>query len=330
MRLKNIILMFLAATLGGIIALAGNKFFFKQETFTNYINPTQDNIGRYTNYFPNGGDLDFTASAEKAVHGVVHIKTAYETEQNYSLYDFLFNGRPYKPMAGSGSGVIISDDGYIVTNNHVIDMTTDIEVVLNDKRSFRAKVIGKDAATDLALLKIDAKEITSIPFGNSDDVKVGQWVLAVGNPFNLTSTVTAGIISAKGRNISLLESSNSIESFIQTDAAINPGNSGGALVNLQGELVGINAAIASNTGSYSGYSFAIPTSIVKKIVADLKEYGIVQRALLGVSLEDVTDEVAKKMDLDKIEGVLVEGTLQGSTAAKAGIIKNDIILKIDN
>jgi len=330
MKIKNFILFLFVATLGGIIALAGNKLLFKQDNQTIYINRSQDNPGTFANYKPVSGELDFTGAAEKAVHGVVHIKTAYEVNQSYSLYDFFFNGRPYQPAAGSGSGVIISSDGYIVTNYHVIDMSTDIEVVLNDKRSFKAKVIGKDPTTDIALLKINAKDLSPIAFGNSDDVKVGQWVLAIGNPFNLTSTVTAGIISAKGRNISLLESSNSLESFIQTDAAINPGNSGGALVDLEGKLVGINAAIASNTGSYSGYSFAIPTSIVKKIVGDIKEYGVVQRALLGVSLEDINDEIAKKMNLDKIEGVLVEGTLQGSTAEKAGILKNDIILKIDN
>ena len=330
MKLKNVIVLFLVAVLGGIAALTGNKLFFKQNDQVHFENPYQQRFASLTNYVPNPGDFDFTVAAEKAIHGVVHIKTAYEVDQNYSLYDFFFNGRPLKPAAGSGSGVIISGDGYIVTNNHVIDMTTDIEVVLNDKRSFRAKVIGKDPATDLALLKIETKDLSPIVFGNSDDVKVGQWVLAVGNPFNLTSTVTAGIISAKGRNINVLERTNSIESFIQTDAAINPGNSGGALVDLQGQLIGINAAIASNTGSYSGYSFAIPASIVKKIVGDLKEYGIVQRALLGVSLHDIDNEIAKKMNLGKIEGVLVESTLQGSTAAKAGILQNDIILKIDN
>jgi serine protease Do len=329
MKIKNAFLVLLIATIGGVIAIAVNKIFFEQKKETTIIYPANEQISRYTSFTPGTGDLDFTVAAEKAVHGVVHIKTAYEVDQTYTLYDFFFNGQPYKPAAGSGSGVIISTDGYIVTNNHVIDMSTDIEVILNDKRSFRAKIIGKDPATDLALLKIDAKDLMPIAYGNSDEVKVGQWVLAVGNPFNLTSTVTAGIISAKGRNISLLERANSIESFIQTDAAINPGNSGGALVDLQGNLIGVNAAIATNTGSYSGYSFAIPSSMVKKIISDLKEYGTVQRALLGVSLEDITDKVAKEMGLDKIEGVLVEGTLQGSSAAKSGIIKDDIILKID-
>jgi serine protease Do len=330
MKLKNVILVFVIATIGGIVAIAGNKLLFHENNQTNFINPYNEQVARFTNYTPGSGDLNFTLAAEKAVHGVVHIKTAYEVDQNYSLYEFFFNGRPYQPAAGSGSGVIISADGYIVTNNHVIDNSTDIEVVLNDKRSFRAKIIGKDPTTDLALLKIEAKDLLPISFGNSDDVKVGQWVLAVGNPFNLTSTVTAGIISAKGRNISLLDRANSIESFIQTDAAINPGNSGGALVDLQGQLIGINAAIASNTGSYSGYSFAIPTSIVKKIVGDLKEFGTVQRALLGVKLLDINDEVAKKMNLEKIEGVLAGEISKGSTAAKAGIHKDDIILKIDN
>jgi len=328
MKLKNVITVFVIATIGGIVAIAGNNLFFQKEKNFKTIEPFHSNFARYTGYSQPSGDLDFTFAAEKAVHGVVHIKTAYEADQSYSLYDFFFNGRPYKPSAGSGSGVIISSDGYIVTNNHVIDMSTEIEVVLNDKRSFRAKVIGKDPSTDLALLKIDSKELSPIAFGSSDDIKVGQWVLAVGNPFNLTSTVTAGIVSAKGRNINILERPNSIESFIQTDAAVNPGNSGGALVDLQGQLIGINAAIASNTGSYSGYSFAIPSSIVQKVVADLKEFGIVQRALLGVSLEDIDAETAKRLNLEKIQGVYVQGTLQGSSAAKAGIMKNDIILKI--
>lgn len=329
MKLKNVILVFVIATIGGIVAIAGNKLFFEKSDYA-YDSPQfLNNFARYTNFTTGNTELDFTIAAEKAVHGVVHIKTAYEVDQSYSLYDFFFHGRPYKPSAGSGSGVIISSDGYVVTNNHVIDQSTEIEVVLNDKRSFRAKVVGKDPSTDLALLKINAKDLIPINFGNSDDVKVGQWVLAVGNPFNLTSTVTAGIISAKGRNINLMDRPNSIESFIQTDAAVNPGNSGGALVDLQGQLVGINAAIASNTGSYTGYSFAIPSGIVKKVVADLKEFGIVQRALLGVSLQDINAQKAKEIGLDKIQGVLVEGTLQGSSAAKAGILPGDIILRID-
>jgi serine protease Do len=329
MKLKNVILVFVIATIGGIVAIAGNKLFFEKSDYA-YDSPQfLNNFARYTNFTSGNTELDFTIAAEKAVHGVVHIKTAYEVDQSYSLYDFFFHGRPYKPSAGSGSGVIISTDGYVVTNNHVIDQSTEIEVVLNDKRSFRAKIVGKDPSTDLALLKINAKDLIPINFGNSDDVKVGQWVLAVGNPFNLTSTVTAGIISAKGRNINLMDRPNSIESFIQTDAAVNPGNSGGALVDLQGQLVGINAAIASNTGSYTGYSFAIPSGIVKKVVADLKEFGIVQRALLGVSLQDINAQKAKEIGLDKIQGVLVEGTLQGSSAAKAGILPGDIILRID-
>ncbi len=328
MKLKNVILVFFIASIGGIVAITGNRLFFDQKNQSNINTPNQENYAKYVGLSNNVGDLDFTIAAEKAVHGVVHIKTAYEVEQSNSLYDFFFNGRPYKPSAGSGSGVIISTDGYIVTNNHVIEMSTEIEVVLNDKRSYKAKIIGRDPSTDIALLKIDAKNLSPVGFGNSDDIKVGQWVLAVGNPFNLTSTVTAGIISAKGRNINLNNSQYSIESFIQTDAAVNPGNSGGALVDLQGLLIGINAAIASNTGSYSGYSFAIPSGIVQKVVADLKEFGIVQRALLGVSLEDINAEKARELNMSKIEGVYVEGTLQGSSAAKAGIMKKDVILKI--
>jgi serine protease Do len=330
MKLKKIFNVFIIAAIGGFVAIAGNQIFFNKKQATVFPAPNNYDLSRAVSLTPNTGDVDFIVAAEKAVNGVVHIKTAYEAQQSYSLYDFFFHGKPYKPAEGSGSGVILTNDGYIVTNNHVIAMSTDIVVVLNDKRSFKAKLIGKDPSTDLALLKIEATNLVPVAFGNSDAIKVGQWVLAVGNPFNLTSTVTAGIVSAKGRNINLLDAQNSIESFIQTDAAVNPGNSGGALVDLQGNLVGINAAIATNTGSYSGYSFAIPVNIVKKVVADLKDFGIVQRALLGVSLTDITADIAKSLGMDKIQGVLIESTLQGSAASKAGLAKNDVILKINN
>ncbi|HEY6159927.1 MAG TPA: trypsin-like peptidase domain-containing protein, partial [Bacteroidia bacterium] len=234
----------------------------------------------------------------------------------------------------TGSGVIISGDGYIVTNNHVIDKGDKVEVTLNDKRTYTADVIGKDPSTDLALLKIKEQNLPYLVYGNSDDVKVGEWVLAVGNPFNLTSTVTAGIVSAKGRNINILDNGHSanspapIESFIQTDAAVNPGNSGGALVNSAGQLVGINSAIASNTGSYTGYSFAVPVNIVKKVVNDLLEFGTVQRAFMGVSIRDIDSKFAGEKNITDLAGVYVNGVTGGGAAEEAGIKEGDIITKI--
>ncbi|MEE1089990.1 MAG: Do family serine endopeptidase, partial [Paludibacteraceae bacterium] len=231
---------------------------------------------------------------------------------------------------GSGSGVIISTDGYIVTNNHVIDNASTVEVTLNDKRKFDAKVIGTDPSTDIALLKIEADSLPIISFGNSDNLHIGEWVLAVGNPFNLTSTVTAGIVSAKARNINILNAEMKIESFIQTDAAVNPGNSGGALVNTRGELIGINTAIASQTGSYTGYSFAVPISIVSKVVADLKEYSVVQRAVLGVQIADINDELAKEKNLKTLKGAYIVAVQENSSAADANLKEGDIIISINN
>ena len=232
------------------------------------------------------------------------------------------------PSAG-GSGVIISQDGYIITNNHVIDGGGKVEVSLQNKRIYKATVVGKDPYTDLALLKIEASGLKPLVYANSDVVQVGEWVLAVGNPFNLTSTVTAGIVSAKGRNINILQGMYSIESFIQTDAVVNPGNSGGALVNMRGELVGINAAIMSETGAYEGYSFAIPSNLVQKIMRDLKEFGIAQRALLGVRIKDVDNEIAADFDLGNVEGVLVRTVDVGSGAEEAGLQMNDIIIGVN-
>ena len=280
---------------------------------------------------------DFTIAAEKAVHAVVHVKTKAMRSNNYSnnpFYEFFFGDRGYnmqpEPIMGFGSGVIISDDGYIITNNHVIDDMDEIEVVLNDRRSFSAEVIGKDPSTDLALLKIKATQLPYLVYGNSDELKLGQWVLAIGNPYNLTSTVTAGIVSAKARNISILQEQFAIESFIQTDAAVNPGNSGGALVNTYGELVGINTAIASRTGAYSGNSFAIPVSIVKKVIADLKEFGVVQRAILGVTIQDVTQQLANENNIDEVNGVYVNGVRDDGAAKDAGMKTGDIILSVNN
>ena len=278
--------------------------------------------------------VDFTQAAERSVEAVVHVKTKYYRQQQYvdPFYQFFF-GRPQQsqqPSAmASGSGVILSNDGYIVTNNHVIEDANEIEVVLNDKRTFTAKLIGTDPNTDLALLKIEATDLPTIEIGNSDDLRVGEWVLAVGNPFNLTSTVTAGIVSAKARSINILNSDMKIESFIQTDAAVNPGNSGGALVNTRGELVGINTAIASQTGSYAGYAFAIPTAIMQKVVADLRQYGTVQRALLGIRMLDITQQVKDQLSLESMEGVYVGEVISGSAADKAGMKAGDVIVQVD-
>ena len=257
-----------------------------------------------------GAQTDFTVAAEKTVDAVVHVKTSYRAQSGYSLgnpfLDFFFGGPQQgmsQPMQTSGSGVILTRDGYIVTNNHVIEKGEHIEIVLNDKRTFTAKLVGRDPSTDIALLKVDAADLPYIEFGNSDELRLGEWVLAIGNPFNLSTTVTAGIISAKARNISIINDRYAIESFIQTDAAVNPGNSGGALVNLKGELVGINTAIASQTGSYAGYSFAVPVSIAKKIVSDLMEFGEVQRAIMGVSIVELTEELARQQGINQIKGV---------------------------
>ena len=285
-------------------------------------------------------NIDFTTAADLSVHAVVHVKTTYplESSQNQYLYDpfrdFFGQRAPQREEApvATGSGVIISQDGYIVTNNHVVDGADKVEVTLNDKRSYVAEVIGKDPTTDLALLKIKETNLPYMSYGNSDDVKVGEWVLAVGNPFNLNSTVTAGIISAKARNIGILgddqSRGNAIESYLQTDAAVNPGNSGGALVNTKGELIGINSAIASNTGSYTGYSFAIPVNMARKVVADLLEFGVVQRAFIGVSISDLDARLAREKNISELKGVYVNGLTPGGSGEEAGIQEGDVITKI--
>lgn len=295
---------------------------------------------------PQGQLPDLTQAAEKSVLAVVHIQVKMEQQQQMGmgednpLYFFFGPGgpegsnprghrnQPQYAMA-SGSGVIISSDGYIVTNNHVVDDAVNVQVILDDNRKFTAKVIGKDANTDIALVKIDANDLPYLVWGNSDALKLGEWVLAVGNPFNLTSTVTAGIVSAKSRSIGIISGQMPLESFIQTDAAVNPGNSGGALVNTRGDLVGINSAIASETGSYSGYSFAVPASIAQKVVSDIKKYGEVQRAVLGVLMQTVNDSIGKANKLDKIEGAYVQSTTPDGAARKIGIKKGDIIVSID-
>ncbi|MFN5324835.1 MAG: Do family serine endopeptidase [Bacteroidota bacterium] len=278
----------------------------------------------------------FVAASDATVPAVVHVKTTYSVSSNSGYYnpfqDFFWGDRGFRnpaPSRSAGSGVIITDDGFIVTNNHVVENSEKVEVTLHDKRTLPAKVIGTDPSTDLALLKIEDKGLPYLPYGNSDNVKVGEWVLAVGNPFNLTSTVTAGIVSAKARNISILPDQQfPIESFIQTDAAVNPGNSGGALVDTQGSLIGINTAIASSTGSYSGYSFAIPVNIVRKVVSDLIEFGNVQRAFIGVSIRDIDSKLADEKGIKKLNGVYVAGLTEGGAAESAGIEEGDIITKV--
>ncbi|MDY6437312.1 MAG: Do family serine endopeptidase [Bacteroidales bacterium] len=281
--------------------------------------------------------VDFTVAAEKSVNAVVHIRTEIVTSNTY--YDFfgsfleqLYGNRvqiPDNVSVGFGSGVVISSDGYIVTNNHVVEGARKIEVTFNDKHKREAEIIGTDPTTDIALIKVDAKGLEHLTFGDSDKVRVGEWVLAVGNPFNLTSTVTAGIVSAKARNINIL-GAGTIESFIQTDAAVNPGNSGGALVNTKGDLIGINAAIASRTGSYEGYSFAIPSNIAKKVVEDFLLYGSLQRAYLGIVPAEITEELAGKMNLEVLSGVYVEDVFDGGAAQKAGLKKGDVILSVND
>lgn len=272
--------------------------------------------------------VSFEQAARVVTPAVVNINTVFGAGE-FSLTPMDLN---FDPLARpSGSGVIISDDGYIVTNQHVIEDATGIEVVLNDNQRYFAKVIGQDPSTDLALLKIKARNLPFLRYGNSDTVVPGEWVLAVGNPFDLNSTVTAGIVSAKARNIGILRDKNNlqVESFIQTDAAVNPGNSGGALVNLKGELIGINSAIATVTGSYSGYSFAIPVSIVKKVMDDLLEFGAVQRGLLGVEIRDVTAKLAQEQSLDVVRGVYINRVNGGSAANESGIEAGDVITAID-
>lgn len=295
-----------------------------------------------------GVATDFTVAAENSIHAVVHImsKTTRSAQYGQSpidLFEYFFGYREYsqprqqQPQVGYGSGVIITRDGYIVTNNHVVEGADELQVTLNDQRSFTAKIVGTDPTTDIALIKIDAEDLPTIPFGNSDELKVGEWVLAVGNPLNLTSTVTAGIVSAKARNLGIIGSQSAngapslgIESFIQTDAAVNPGNSGGALVNTKGELVGINTAIVSSSGAFSGYSFAVPVSIVSKVVTDLRQYGSVQRAMLGVNIQSMTSDLAKHYNIDMREGVYVAGVSDRSGAKEAGLHEGDIIVKVAN
>lgn len=292
-----------------------------------------------------GGPVDFTETAKKVLDAVVHIRStqssrgrdqAMQPQQLPDLFREFFGDRfqmpenmPQQPMYGSGSGVIIDEKGHIVTNNHVINNASELEVTLHNNETFKALVIGADPSTDLALLQIKGDNLKALSFADSDDVEIGEWVLAVGNPYSLYSTVTAGIVSAKARNININPEKLAIESFIQTDAAINPGNSGGALVDLDGRIVGINSAIATRTGSYTGYGFAIPSNIVTKVISDLLKYGSVQRGVLGVTITTMNGSLAKKKKIDFVKGVWVETVGEESAAEKAGIKAGDIIFKVD-
>lgn len=335
MKAGRIFFTFFVGLAGGLVAVLAFQYIDNNNISEGELiqNETKVSLTNYNPLKASAMETDFTFAAEKTVNAVVHVKTLYNTDAySNSFYDFFFGDvyRQQTPHAMSaGSGVIISSNGYIVTNNHVIDGSDKVEVILNDKRKFEAKLVGKDPKTDIALLKIDEQDLPFLSYGNSDEIRVGEWVMAVGNPFNLTSTVTAGIVSAKARNINIL-SRFAIESFIQTDAAVNPGNSGGALVNTAGDLVGINTAIASNTGSFTGYSFAVPVNIVRKIVADLIEFGEVQRAYIGVYPRDIDAALANTLGLKEIQGVFVDGVNEDGAAAVAGIKNGDIILSIGN
>ena len=333
--------MVFSSLFGGMVAVVGYSIMVPPTTIVRQA--ANSNPVALTNYtfdsssfvVPEG--LNFVFAAKKGTASVVHIRTTYSggNQVQNPFHNFFreyfgeqSNPRNYGPSRGAGSGVIISDDGYIVTNNHVIENAIEIEVVLNDNRSYKAEIVGVDKNTDLAVIKIKEAGLSAVSYGNSNDIQIGEWVLAIGNPFEFRSTVTAGIISAKGRNINILRGDFKIESFIQTDAAVNPGNSGGALVNLNGELIGINTAIASPSGAFAGYSFAVPATLVQKVVKDLVDYGAVQRALLGVQITDVNAELAEERDLDVVKGVFITGVQEGA-AKDVGIKQGDVIIAIN-
>ena len=320
--------LFLVSLLSGATTLGAYKLFFENNNSSDSIvSMAPSNFTR--NVGSADGNLDFTEAADKTVHSVVHVKNvSFRTVSNPIMEFFYgFRGGQQQEQVGTGSGVIISEDGYIVTNNHVIKDASEIEITLNNKKSYKAKLIGTDSKMDIALLKIDADEkLPYTVFADSDTVKVGEWVLAVGNPYNLNSTVTAGIVSAKARNLD----TRGIQSFIQTDAAVNPGNSGGALVNTRGELIGINTMISSQTGSYVGYSFAVPSNITKKIIEDLMEYGNVQRGILGVEGAELNGAASKELGIKQTQGFYVSKVNKNSGAEKSGIKSGDVIIKLDN
>lgn len=349
-KTKNVLFIVLIAVVSSVVTLLGYNVINKNNAENLSGNTvTSEEIGAYsatfdqnknvvlTNLTTSEGYPDFTEAAKRSVDGVVHVKTKTVSQQQYiNPFDFFFgfgDRTPAQPreQVGFGSGVIISSDGYIITNNHVVENANEVSVSLNDNREFVAKVIGTDPQSDIALIKIEGEDFPYITFGNSDALEVGEWVLAVGNPFNLTSTVTAGIVSAKNRGNVI---DGGIQSFIQVDAAVNPGNSGGALVNTRGELIGINTAIFSQTGNFTGYAFAVPISIAGKVAADLKEYGAVQRAYLGIQVPNIEnirrENPERARELSQITGVLVEEFSERSAAKAAGLEKGDIITEINN
>lgn len=334
--LKSIARPVLFISIGGLIALgAAHSLGWTGKTII--IKDTDERPAqvRWTANNPvPAAPTDFVEAAERTVAAVVHVKTTTERVQNYyNPLNDLFFGRPSSPkrheVEGSGSGVILTEDGYIVTNNHVIKDAKKIVVTTSNNDEYEATLMGTDPTTDIALLKIDGSDLTSVQVGNSDDVRLGEWVLAVGNPFNLTSTVTAGIISAKGRDINIIDEQSAIESFLQTDAAVNPGNSGGALVNTAGELIGINTAISSRSGSFEGYSFAVPANLMLKVVNDLKEYGRVQRAFIGINYNEVTAGLSEELSLEVNKGVYVANVIAGGAADDAGISKGDVVINVN-
>ncbi len=326
-----------AAILGGIFSLIAFEMTHVQVVKKNDTLNSENFEDPKTVIPSQGSYFDFSKAAERIIPAVVHIQTFGKSSQRQAEWQqrmeeyFGFPQGGSQQIVGSGSGVIFSTDGYIATNAHVLDGAEDIVVILSDKRRYDAQLIGKDYSTDLAVLKIEAEELAPAKFGDSDEIRVGEWVVAVGNPFDLTSTVTAGILSAKGRNINILRAKDNlqIEAFLQTDAAVNPGNSGGPLVNTSGELIGINTAIATRTGSFSGYSFAVPSALAQKVIYDLKEFGEVKRAVIGVRIQTVDARVAKKLQLARVSGVLLTQVMKNSAGDEAGLQENDVIVKIN-
>ncbi|MDI9257466.1 S1C family serine protease [Flavobacterium sedimenticola] len=325
--MKRFSSLFLVSLLSGATTLGAYKLFFDSDSKNSIITEAPNHYNRTVGL--SGEAIDFTKAAENAVHTVVHVKNVSVRTVSNPIMEFFYGqrGGQQQEQIGTGSGVIISEDGYIVTNNHVIKDATELEVTLNNNKSYKAKLIGTDSKMDIALLKINADEkLPYSVFADSDQVKVGEWVLAVGNPYNLNSTVTAGIVSAKARNLD----TNGIQSFIQTDAAVNPGNSGGALVNTRGELIGINTMISSPTGSYTGYSFAVPSNITRKIIEDIMEFGGVQRGILGVEGNELNSKASKELGITDTEGFYIGKVTKNSGAEKAGLKSGDIIKKLDN
>ncbi len=337
--MKKVLSLILVSALGGAMTLSTYLLFFdKQQVGNNastnenlQVFQTSNNTNSAMAAMP-AEKTDFTEISEKTVNAVVHVKNVSVAPSSENpLYEFFYgqSSGGGQRVVGTGSGVIISPDGYIITNNHVIKGAKKLEITLNNRESYQAEIVGFDESTDIALLKIDKNDLPFLQIGDSDNLKVGEWVLAVGNPFNLTSTVTAGIVSAKARDIHISNNSNKIESFIQTDAAVNPGNSGGALVNVRGDLIGINTAISSQTGSYIGYSFAVPSNIAKKVVEDILEYGNVQRAYLGINFEELNSEKSNDFGVSSTEGVIITRVIDQGAAKEAGLLANDIIVKMD-